>query len=108
MFPQENGNRTAVRWAEITGVGVPGLRVDGDPLFELTVRRWTSEDLDAARHPHDLRPRDRVYVNLDLAQHGLGTASCGPGVLPAYELRPDHTYAYALRLRTVSAPNRRH
>lgn len=98
VFPQENGNRTAVRRAEITGPGVPGLRVDGDPVFELTVRRWTSEDLDAARHPHDLRPRDRVYVNLDLAQHGLGTASCGPGVLPAYELRPDRTYAYALRL----------
>jgi beta-galactosidase len=98
VFPQENGNRTAVRWARITGPGVPGLRVDGDPTFELTVRRWTSEDLDAARHTHELRPRDRVYVNLDVAQHGLGTASCGPGVLPAYELRPDRTYAFALRL----------
>ena len=35
----------------------------------------------------NLRPRDKVFVNLDLAQTGLGTASCGPGVLPKYELR---------------------
>jgi beta-galactosidase len=98
VFPQENGNRTAVRRARITGPDGTGLRVDGAPTFELTVRRWTSEDLDAARHPHDLRPRDRVYVNLDLAQHGLGSASCGPGVLPQYELRADRPYAFEVRL----------
>ena len=45
-----------------------------------------SEDLDAARHTTDLVPRNRVFVNLDLAQTGIGTASCGPGVLPQYEL----------------------
>jgi beta-galactosidase len=27
-----------------------------------------------------------VYVNLDHAQHGLGSASCGPGVLPQHAL----------------------
>jgi beta-galactosidase len=28
------------------------------------------------------------WVNLDLAQQGIGSASCGPGVLPAYRLDP--------------------
>jgi beta-galactosidase len=27
-----------------------------------------------------------VHLTLDLAQHGLGSASCGPGVLPQYRL----------------------
>ena len=85
VYPQENGNRLGVRWAELRGP-VNALRIEGDPTFDLTVRRWTSEDLDAARHTTDLVPRDRVFVNLDLAQTGLGTASCGPGVLPPYEL----------------------
>jgi beta-galactosidase len=85
-FPQENGNRRHVRWASLRGPG-GGLRIEGEPAFDLTVRRWTSEDLDAARHPTDLVARDEVYVNIDLAQNGLGTASCGPGVLPAYQLR---------------------
>ncbi|MDT7696830.1 MAG: beta-galactosidase, partial [Pseudonocardiales bacterium] len=41
----------------------------------------------AATHTVDLRPGELVELSLDLAQHGLGTASCGPGVLPHYELR---------------------
>jgi beta-galactosidase len=86
VFPQENGHRGDVRWAELTGPAGTGIRFDGDPVFGFTARRWTSEDLDAARHPIDLVPRDAVYVNLDLAQQGIGSASCGPGVLDAYRL----------------------
>ena len=48
-MPQENGNRTEVRWA-----GSAALRLEGRPHFELTVRPWTSEALAAARHPTDL------------------------------------------------------
>jgi beta-galactosidase len=86
VFPQENGNRADVRWAEITDAAGAGLRVAGDPVFGLTVRRWTTEDLDAARHPHQLTPRDSLFINIDHAQHGLGTGSCGPAVLPAHRL----------------------
>ena len=66
--------------------------------MELTARRWTSEDLDAARHAADLVPRDRVWLNVDLAQHGLGSGACGPAVLPQHRLeaRPA-AYAFALR-----------
>jgi beta-galactosidase len=84
--PQENGNRTEVRWATLTDPDGAGLRVEGRPRIELTARRWTSEDLDAARHTPDLVAGDRIWVNLDHAQHGIGTASCGPGVLPQHHL----------------------
>ncbi|WEH13094.1 glycoside hydrolase family 2 TIM barrel-domain containing protein [Streptomyces sp. VNUA24] len=86
VFPQENGHRADVRWAELTGPDRSGLRVRGQELFGLTVRRWTTEDLDVARHLPDLVPGETVHLTLDLAQHGLGSASCGPGVLPEYTL----------------------
>ncbi|WP_425566878.1 beta-galactosidase small subunit family protein [Sphaerisporangium flaviroseum] len=86
VFPQENGSRTAVRWAELRGPDGSGLRIEGHPTVEFTARRWTSEDLDAARHTTDLAPRDRIFVNADLAQHGLGSAACGPGPLPVHVL----------------------
>jgi len=86
VFPQENGNRAQVRWLRLTDAAGAGLSVAGDPVIDFTARRWTTEDLDAARHPADLRPTDRIWLNLDYAQHGLGSASCGPGVLPAYRL----------------------
>jgi beta-galactosidase len=88
VFPQENGNRRAVRWAELRGSDGGGVRFEGAPTFDLTVRRWTSEDLDAADHQTDLVDHGAVFVNLDFAQHGLGSASCGPGVLPKYKLKP--------------------
>jgi beta-galactosidase len=88
LYPQENGNRAGVRWATLTDGDGNGIRVRGEPTFDLTARPWTSEQLDAARHPTDLHPGDRVWVNLDLAQQGIGSASCGPGVLPAYRLDP--------------------
>jgi beta-galactosidase len=82
--PQENGARADVRWAEIGG-----LRVEGDPEFWFTARRWTTEQLDAARHLTDLTPGGAVWVNLDHGQHGIGSQSCGPGPLPQYFLRAE-------------------
>ncbi len=83
MRPQENGARADVRWAEIGG-----LRIDGDPAFWFTARRWTTEQLDAAEHRGDLVPGDTVWVSLDHAHQGIGSQSCGPGVLPQYRLTP--------------------
>lgn len=84
--PQENGARPDVRWAELGG-----LRVDGDPEFWFTARRWTTEQLDAAEHLTDLRPGDTVWVNLDHGQMGIGSQSCGPGALPQYHLLAEPT-----------------
>ncbi|MFF4118321.1 glycoside hydrolase family 2 TIM barrel-domain containing protein [Streptomyces sp. NPDC001714] len=89
LRPQENGARADVRWAEIGG-----LRIEGDPEFWFTARRWTTEQLDAATHRTDLTPGTAsdsgsaagVWVNLDHGQHGIGSQSCGPGVLPPYQL----------------------
>ncbi|KRV50566.1 beta-galactosidase [Wenjunlia vitaminophila] len=101
--PQENGARIDVRWARLSDAEGNGLRVDGEPTFWFTARRWTSEHLDAARHPLDLVPsRDTVWVNLDHAMHGVGSASCGPGVLPEHQLRPEPV-EFTLTFRTVSA-----
>ncbi|MBK6011672.1 glycoside hydrolase family 2 TIM barrel-domain containing protein [Streptomyces sp. MBT53] len=82
--PQENGARPDVRWAELGG-----LRIDGDPEFWFTARRWTTEQLDAAAHRTDLTPGDTVWVNLDHGQHGIGSQSCGPGPLPQYFLNAE-------------------
>ncbi|QKW48842.1 glycoside hydrolase family 2 TIM barrel-domain containing protein [Streptomyces buecherae] len=84
--PQENGARADVRWARLRGADGGWLRVDGEPPFWFTARRWTSEQLDAAAHTPDLVPGDRIWLNLDHRQHGIGTQSCGPGVLPAHRL----------------------
>jgi len=97
VVPQENGSRIDVRWAELRSTDGSGLRIEGAPWFALTARRWTTEDLEQARHRSDLTPRDQVFVNVDQAQNGLGSASCGPGVLPHYLLNPTET-TFTVRL----------
>ncbi|MFF3644289.1 glycoside hydrolase family 2 TIM barrel-domain containing protein [Streptomyces sp. NPDC002564] len=92
--PQENGARPGIRWAELGG-----LRIESADRPWLTARRWTTHQLDAAAHRTDLTPGDTVWVTLDAGQHGIGTNSCGPGVLPQYALHPRPT-----TLRCVFAP----
>jgi beta-galactosidase len=86
VFPQENGSRADVRWATLTDASGTGLRIEGSPTTHLTVRRWSTEQLDAARHTVELVDEGCLFVHLDAAQQGIGTASCGPGVLPDYRL----------------------
>ncbi|MEU0832120.1 glycoside hydrolase family 2 TIM barrel-domain containing protein [Streptomyces sp. NPDC005969] len=84
--PQENGARADVRWAELTDDDGAGVRAEGGAPFWFSARRWTSEQLDAAGHGPDLVPGETVWVHLDHALQGIGSQSCGPGVLPEYRL----------------------
>jgi beta-galactosidase len=99
--PQENGNRMETRWVTLTDASGAGLRAEGRPHIDFTARRWTSEDLDAATHTPDLVARDRVWLNLDHAHQGIGTASCGPGVLPQHRLEAAPA-SFAVWLAAVS------
>ena len=72
--PQENGSRADVRTAQLRD----GLIVTFDEPVGVTLRPWTSQALEKARHTVDLVPDDRVWLTMDVAQHALGTAACGP------------------------------
>jgi beta-galactosidase len=100
--PQENGNRAEVRWAQVTDVVGWGVRVDGDPVFNLAARRWSDQALAAARHQPDLVPDRWIHLYTDHAVQGIGTAAVGPGVLPEHrlEVRPAE---FALTLAPLGA-----
>ncbi|TCN38336.1 beta-galactosidase [Kribbella orskensis] len=96
LYPQENGARGDVRWAELSGPAGQ-LRVAGDPVLALTVRRWTITDLAAADHPEDLVPGDRIWLTLDALQHGLGSPTSGAPILPPHDLQPrSHRFRFSL------------
>jgi beta-galactosidase len=96
LYPQENGARGDVRWAELSGPAGK-LRLTGDPHFSLTVRRWTIAELAAADHPADLHPGDRVWITLDALHHGLGSPTSGAPILPPHDLQPQkHTFRFSL------------
>lgn len=82
--PQESGARRDVTEVAFTD-GTTRLEISGGPLA-VTARPWSTEAVAAASHQEDLLLDGRTHVVLDLAQFGVGTAACGPGVLPDYHL----------------------
>jgi len=94
VTPQENGNKTEVRWLALTderGVGFLVAAAEADvegPWLNMSVHHYTTEDLTCARHTYELTRRDDITLNLDYAQSGLGNGSCGAGILEKYLLKP--------------------
>jgi beta-galactosidase len=83
--PQEHGNKTDLRWIQLTGDAAAVRFTPLEPC-EGSATRFTPADLFAARHTIDLVPRPEVIVNLDVRQRGLGTGSCGPDTLDRYRI----------------------
>ncbi len=114
LVPQEFGLRTGCRWFECTDpakgqtLRVEALRVAtpsgtrGEAaVLHCSATHHTAGDLFAATTATELTPRRELIVHLDAAHRGLGTASCGPDVLPQY-LLPAGRYEFAYRLRLLT------
>ncbi|MBN2612349.1 MAG: DUF4981 domain-containing protein [Bacteroidales bacterium] len=75
--PQEFGYKTDVRWFTLTDAAGKGLKFEGLPLVCFSALHYTIEDLDPGKkklniHPPDLDPSPEIYINVDLAQMGVG------------------------------------
>lgn len=76
--PQENGNKTDVRWMSLTDLKGNGLMVIGAPTISGSAYLFPTEDLDepgtrkSQRHISDVQPKDMVTWNIDFKQMGVG------------------------------------
>lgn len=95
--PQATGNRTDVRWASIADEAGRGLIFTSGKNFQFSVVPFTDENIDAADHINELERSGIVTVHLDAEQTGVGTATCGPGVLPTYWIPvEEHEFSFTL------------
>ncbi|MEJ2704075.1 MAG: glycoside hydrolase family 2 TIM barrel-domain containing protein [Sedimentisphaerales bacterium] len=102
--PQENGNKSDVRWMALTDGDGVGLLAVGMPTIDVSAWPFTMDDLEKARHIDELPRRDTITVNLDYKQMGVGgDDSWGARTHPEYTL-PAKTYHYSFRL-TPYSPN---
>ncbi|MBT3279020.1 MAG: DUF4981 domain-containing protein [Phycisphaerales bacterium] len=96
--PQHCGNRFGTRWATVTNPATGnGLLFVAGSTMDFSALPWSAKEIDACRYPVDLPASSATHIALDGAQIGLGGASCGPGPLPEYQLRPTaRTFRYTI------------
>jgi len=116
--PQENGNRTDVRWAAITDSTGCGLLFKGMPLLEVTAHHNVMEDFESPvrtvgriqfgqkvinRHVCDVKPRNLTSVNVDFRQMGVGgDDSWGALTHEQYRLTA-RNYSYSYLIHPLNA-----
>lgn len=96
VSPQENGARRGVTTATFALAGGPlrlsearsSLRGRHQDGVTLSARPWSDQAIAAAGHVSELVPDGKLWIHLDAAMHGLGTAALGPGPVPGARLWP--------------------
>ncbi|MCU0460960.1 MAG: DUF4981 domain-containing protein [Bacteroidales bacterium] len=113
--PSENGYKTDTRWLTLTDDNGTGILVSGNPLICFSVLNNIHDDFEspgklsqyrkdaksANTHTDDVKPRELVNLNVDLAQMGVGgDDSWGARIHPQYRLM-DRKYEYSFRIRPI-------
>jgi beta-galactosidase len=98
--PQDNANRTDVRWIRFANTADTGLNVRGiDGVFGVTAWPYTQEDLEATTHDYQLPHRNFTTVNIDGYQMGVGgDISWGLPVHPEYRIIEKGKYEFVVEL----------
>jgi beta-galactosidase len=100
--PQENGNKTDVRWVSLTNAEGVGLLVVGEPLIAFSAHHYTTEDLETAKHSFEMEYRQDITFNIDMGQTGVGgDTSWGARTHDEYTLWPE-PMSYSFRIRPLS------
>ena len=100
--PQENGNKTDVRWLTLTNDKGEGFKIEGMQPLSVKASNNPAEDLDPGftkkqQHPSNVIPRHQIYLNVDLMQRGVGGDNSwgamphNPYLLLAQEYRYSYT-----------------
>ena len=82
--PQSTANRTDVRWAKLTDQAGKGVFMESNRPFQFSIIPFSDVLLEKAHHINELERDGMITIHLDAEQAGVGTATCGPGVLPQY------------------------
>jgi beta-galactosidase len=104
LYPQENGNRTEVRWVSMTNAQGNGLLIKDESGTLLNASAWpyTAADLDRARHIHELPRREYITLNIDHRQKGAGGDI--PGLLALHDefrLKKGRFYSYCFSIQAA-------
>ncbi|MHA1795269.1 MAG: glycoside hydrolase family 2 TIM barrel-domain containing protein [Promethearchaeota archaeon] len=97
--PQDNGNRSDIRWITFKTSKEDSIAIHGIPQVSISAWPYTLHDLESASHTVDLPTRHLITVNIDYNQQAVGgDNSWGAKPLKKYRLVKNQTYSYKFLL----------
>ena len=103
--PMECGNHEDVRWAAVSGRGLPALVAQADDrLLQASALPYTDEEMETPEYTIDLPESRATVLCLSARTLGAGSAGCGPRPLEPYMLWSEPAaFSYVLRLAAEGA-----
>lgn len=95
--PQENGNHYHCRKASV-GNGTNGVTAYAATSFDFSVSNYSDYELAVKKHNYELEESDFVTMHLDYKNSGVGSNSCGPQLLPQYQMN-DKEFEWEYQLK---------
>ena len=109
VVPQENGNRTGVRWMFLSNPkSKEGLLIVADSLLSMSAWPYTEENIQNAKHTNKLKDAGFITLNVDLIQMGVGGNDSWSDVaapLEKYQI-PAKDYNYSFYIVPFNAKNK--
>jgi beta-galactosidase len=102
--PQENGNRSDIRWCKFTDNEEIGILISDEGGTFLNISAWpySMEDLEKANHIHELIWRENITLNIDYKQEGVGGDLPGlPTVHKRFQLKGGKNYTYLYTIEPI-------
>lgn len=105
--PQENANKTDVRWITLKDNNAVGIQIKGMQPLSFSATNYLTENLDPGltkknQHPIDVPLAKAIVLNVDLKQRGVGGDNSW-GALPHKQYRLlDSKYSYSYILKAIS------
>jgi beta-galactosidase len=103
--PQENGNKTGVRWVALTDAKGTGLLAIGQLPLSIAAREYSNDEIDRADYTWKMKPSPSIHLHLDHKQMGVGgidSWSLNALPLPQYRIPSDEPHSFRYRLSPIS------
>ena len=91
--PQENGNKTDVRWLKVSNNQGDGIMISAQSsVFQASISHFEDENITEAMHPFELDKKAYGILHIDALNAPLGNMSCGNvKPLEVFRIKPQQT-----------------
>lgn len=108
VYPQENANRSDVRWMSFRNKQNSGIQILGEQGLNMSARKHNWQQIEAASHPYELPETNFIRLQIDGQHMGVGgndSWSKNASPIKKYRIKAGK-YSYSYWLKPMNAKSK--